>query len=72
MGRGRQKAKATKQARDMTSSPPATARPALDRELAGNSGSRHDDDQYIDYADKYADFGGEADGDEDDGPRYAG
>ena len=72
MGRGRKKAKAPKQARAMKYFPPATALSALDRELAGNSVSRHDDDQYIDYADKYADFGGEADGDEDDGPRYAG
>lgn len=70
MGRGRQKAKATKQARDMKYFSPATDLSALERELAGNSGSSHDDDQYIDYADKYADYVKGAE--EDDEPRTQG
>ncbi|MFC0249317.1 MULTISPECIES: DUF3073 domain-containing protein [Citricoccus] len=70
MGRGRQKAKATKQARDMKYFSPATDLSALERELAGNSGSSHDDDQYIDYADKYADYVKESE--EDDDPRTQG
>jgi hypothetical protein len=69
MGRGRQKAKATKQARDMKYFSPATDLSALERELAGSRGSSRDDDQYIAYADKYADVD---DTEEDDGPRYAG
>ncbi|MFC7401261.1 DUF3073 domain-containing protein [Citricoccus sp. GCM10030269] len=67
MGRGRQKAKATKQARDMKYYSPATDLSALERELAGNRGSSHDDDQYIDDADTYADY--TADAQEDDDPR---
>jgi hypothetical protein len=69
MGRGRQKAKATKQARDMKYFSPATDLSALERELAGSRGSSRDDDQYIAYADKYADVD---DIEEDDNPRYAG
>ncbi len=69
MGRGRQKAKATKQARDMKYFSPATDLSALERELAGSRGSSRDDDQYIAYADKYADV---EDIEEDDNPRYAG
>ncbi|MFB9071992.1 DUF3073 family protein [Citricoccus parietis] len=49
---------------------PATDLSALERELAGNSGSSHDDDQYIDYADKYADYVKESE--EDDDPRTQG
>ncbi|MEV4900315.1 DUF3073 domain-containing protein [Citricoccus sp. NPDC055426] len=71
MGRGRQKAKATKQARDMKYFSPATDLSALERELAGNSGSSHDDDQYIDHADQYADYVESAD-EEDDDPRRRG
>ena len=66
MGRGRQKAKATKQARDMKYFSPATDLSALERELAGGSGSRGGDYsavgdsseefEYSDYADKYADY----------------
>lgn len=71
MGRGRQKAKATKQARDMKYFSPATDLSALERELAGSkSGSSHDDDQYLEYADEYAD--GEAETEEDGDPRYSG
>jgi hypothetical protein len=69
MGRGRQKAKATKQARDMKYFSPATDLSALERELAGSRGSSRDDDQYIAYADQYADVD---ETEEDDGPRYAG
>jgi hypothetical protein len=69
MGRGRQKAKATKQARDMKYFSPATDLSALERELAGSRGSSRDDDQYIAYADKFADV---EDTEEDDDPRYAG
>jgi hypothetical protein len=69
MGRGRQKAKATKQARDMKYFSPATDLSALERELAGSRGSSRDDDQYIAYADKYTDVD---DIEEDDDPRYAG
>lgn len=70
MGRGRQKAKATKQARDMKYFSPATDLSALERELAGNSGSSHDDDQNIDHADQYADYVESAE--EDDDPRRRG
>ncbi|MGM7671116.1 DUF3073 domain-containing protein [Microbacterium sp. A93] len=70
MGRGRQKAKATKQARDMKYFSPATDLSALERELAGNSGSSHDDDQYIDHADQYADYVDSAE--EDDDPQRRG
>ncbi|HRO29297.1 MULTISPECIES: DUF3073 domain-containing protein [Micrococcaceae] len=69
MGRGRQKAKATKQARDMKYFSPATDLSALERELAGSRGSSRDDDQYIAYADKYTDV---ENTEEDDDPRYAG
>ncbi|WP_028280456.1 DUF3073 domain-containing protein [Arthrobacter sp. H5] len=61
MGRGRQKAKATKQARDMKYFSPSTDYTALQRELTGPGGrasSRHDDPvepDYSEYADKYAD-----------------
>ncbi len=66
MGRGRQKAKATRQARDMKYFSPATDLSALERELAGNSShSSRDDDQYSDHEDRYADYtdGAEEDGD---------
>ncbi|MCY1159261.1 MAG: hypothetical protein MOP51_2286 [Citricoccus sp.] len=69
MGRGRQKAKATKQARDMKYFSPATDLSALERELAGSRGSSRDDDQYIAYADQYTDV---ENTEEDDDPRYAG
>lgn len=63
MGRGRQKAKATRQAREMKYFSPDTDYTALERELrrSGNSkpkASAHqydDDDDYSDYVDKYAD-----------------
>lgn len=59
MGRGRQKAKATKQARDIKYYSPSTDYAALERELASNSHSAHHDadlePDYSDYEDKYAD-----------------
>lgn len=64
MGRGRQKAKATRQAREMKYFSPETDYSALERELsnakknssAQSSGYPYDDeDDYSDYADKYAD-----------------
>jgi hypothetical protein len=62
MGRGRQKAKATKQARDMKYFSPVTDYSALQRELTGPGGhasSRYTDDpvepDYSEYEDKYAD-----------------
>ncbi|MBE0009106.1 MULTISPECIES: DUF3073 domain-containing protein [unclassified Arthrobacter] len=73
MGRGRQKAKATKQARDMKYFSPATDYTALQRELTGpgERASKRSADpmepvepDYSAYADKYADG---VDDDEDDG-----
>lgn len=73
MGRGRQKAKATKQARDIKYYSPSTDYSALQRELAGSTGhlpaSRYpepveDDDSSVD---RYAD-----DDDDDQGSRRLG
>lgn len=62
MGRGRQKAKATKQARDMKYYSPSTDYSALERELRRSSGSASIrssaepvDPDYAEYIDKYAD-----------------
>ena len=64
MGRGRQKAKATRQAREMKYFSPETDYSALERELsnaknkssAKSSAHQYDDeDDYTEYADKYAD-----------------
>ncbi|WP_026819524.1 DUF3073 domain-containing protein [Arthrobacter castelli] len=75
MGRGRQKAKATKQARDIKYYSPATDYSALQRELAsarsasnGYSGQFPDEsDGYEDkYADQYADQFDDEDDDSDD------
>ncbi|OFI38783.1 hypothetical protein BIU82_17725 [Arthrobacter sp. SW1] len=70
MGRGRQKAKATKQARDIKYYSPNTDYSALQRELAGPSSraaSRFQDDptepDYSAYADKY---GQDLDDDDDE------
>ena len=66
MGRGRQKAKATRQAREMKYFSPETDYSALERELssAKNSDSsrrRYDDeDDYSAYAEKYASYEDEA------------
>ncbi|WP_196837111.1 DUF3073 domain-containing protein [Zhihengliuella flava] len=70
MGRGRQKAKATRQARDIKYYSPATDLSALERELGSPNpeGNQHDDDpfeaDYSEYADKYAD------GDDEDERRF--
>ncbi|WP_179389395.1 DUF3073 domain-containing protein [Psychromicrobium silvestre] len=62
MGRGRQKAKATKQARDMKYYSPSTDYSALERELShpsSTASNRYTDDpvepDYSEYADKFAD-----------------
>ncbi|MDN4612995.1 DUF3073 domain-containing protein [Leifsonia sp. F6_8S_P_1B] len=51
MGRGRQKAKHTKIARQLKSFSPDVNYDALERELTGHS--HHEDHQYDDWADKY-------------------
>ncbi|HEY4558933.1 MAG TPA: DUF3073 domain-containing protein [Enteractinococcus sp.] len=53
MGRGRQKAKATRQARDMKYFSPATDLAALERELTGKKPEREHDHEYAEYAEKY-------------------
>ena len=58
MGRGRQKAKHTKIARELKSFSPDVNFASLERELKGSGG-----DSYDDIADKYADYG---DSDDDD------
>ena len=64
MGRGRQKAKATRQAREIKYFSPQTDYSALQRELrakqpptrAGDHEDRyHDEDDYSAYAEKYSD-----------------
>lgn len=64
MGRGRQKAKATRQAREMKYYSPETDYTALERELssakknsssAAPASSYDDEDDYSEYADKYSD-----------------
>jgi hypothetical protein len=73
MGRGRQKAKATRQARDIKYYSPATDLSALQRELGGTrshaaTSTKHADDtydaDYAEYGDKYS-----GDDDEDDSRR---
>ncbi|MDO5749848.1 MAG: DUF3073 domain-containing protein [Rothia sp. (in: high G+C Gram-positive bacteria)] len=69
MGRGRQKAKATRQAREMKYSILETDYSALERELSGAKKSdtsakstrraRDEDDDYSAYAEKYANYGDE-------------
>ncbi|WP_307582508.1 DUF3073 domain-containing protein [Paeniglutamicibacter psychrophenolicus] len=75
MGRGRQKAKATRQARDMKYFSPATDLSALERELGKSRGHSTTapspvdvpfESDYSDYEDKYAD-----DDDEDDQRRIS-
>ena len=68
MGRGRQKAKATRQAREMKYFSPETDYSALERELSSakktkssdSSRRRYDDDDYSAYAEKYASYEDEA------------
>jgi len=75
MGRGRQKAKATRQAREMKYYSPGTDLHALERELGGSGGylpttewadaadpADDEDDEYAEYASRYSD-------DEDDQPQ---
>ncbi|GAB4098357.1 DUF3073 domain-containing protein [Sinomonas halotolerans] len=75
MGRGRQKAKATKQARDIKYYSPSTDYAALQRELRSQenqSSHRFADDSepdYSEYEDKYAD---QFDEDEDEDTRKIG
>lgn len=75
MGRGRQKAKATRQARDMKYYSPATDLSALERELGKNRGHSTSSSSPVDvplepdysgYEDKYAD-----EDDEDDQRRIS-
>ena len=69
MGRGRQKAKATRQARGMKYFSPETDYSALERELSSakksktSDSSQHrydDEDDYSAYAEKYANYDDEA------------
>ena len=67
MGRGRQKAKATRQAREMKYYSPGTDLHALERELGGGTSAlsatqwvdstdvTDEDDEYADYASRYSD-----------------
>ncbi|WP_430592008.1 DUF3073 domain-containing protein [Humidisolicoccus flavus] len=50
MGRGRQKAKHTKIARELKSYSPTVNYSALERELAGDSNEHEYDDKWADYA----------------------
>ena len=66
MGRGRQKAKATRQAREIKYFSPQTDYSALERELSAAKGRRAErddvhpeEDEYSDYADEYDDPAGE-------------
>ncbi|MDY6055268.1 DUF3073 domain-containing protein [Micrococcus sp.] len=71
MGRGRQKAKATKQAREMKYFVPGTDLSALERELAGGRRSAPTAEPEVDeaeYEDPYADLYADED-DEDDARR---
>ena len=53
MGRGRQKAKATRQARDMKYFSPATDLAALERELSANKPDKDEHDEYAEHAEEY-------------------
>ena len=66
MGRGRQKAKATKQAREMKYFSPGTDLSALERELTGGRTPSPEPDQEPGYEDPYEDLYAE---DEDDDAR---
>ena len=63
MGRGRQKAKHTKNARQLKSFSPDVNYDALERELTGHS--HHEDDQYAAWADYEPEGADEYDGDAD-------
>ncbi len=66
MGRGRQKAKHTKIARQLKSFSPNVNYDALERELTGHS--HHDDEHQYD---AWADYEPEGEGDDDDTDEYA-
>lgn len=53
MGRGRQKAKHTKVARELKYFSPDTNYTALERELAAKAEASHDEDPWAEYASKY-------------------
>lgn len=53
MGRGRQKAKHTKVARELKYFSPETNYSALERELSSKSKHGSDDDAWAEYAEKY-------------------
>ncbi|UOQ56340.1 DUF3073 domain-containing protein [Leucobacter allii] len=53
MGRGRQKAKHTKVARELKYFSPDTNYSALERELSAESDRRSGEDPWAEYADKY-------------------
>ena len=53
MGRGRQKAKHTKVARELKYFSPETNYSALERELSSKSKNGSDDDAWAEYAEKY-------------------
>lgn len=55
MGRGRQKAKHTKVARELKYFSPDTNYSALERELGASSSSASDEDAWAEYAEKYGD-----------------
>jgi len=55
MGRGRQKAKHTKVARELKYFSPDTNLTALERELAGRSRMQDDVEKWPEYADTYGD-----------------
>ncbi len=54
MGRGRAKAKQTKVARQLKYNTPNMDLDSLQRELAGQSPSRHNNEDYDDYEDAYS------------------
>ena len=64
MGRGRQKAKHTKVARELKYFSPQTDLSELERELNGKASSESDWPEYGDY-DQYADYDSEDEEDED-------
>ena len=69
MGRGRQKAKHTKVARELKYFSPDTNYSALERELGGDSALEDDLDKWPEYADTYSDP--EDDSDESDDAKTA-
>ncbi|GAB2566910.1 DUF3073 family protein [Leucobacter ruminantium] len=55
MGRGRQKAKHTKVARELKYNAPSTDLSQLERELAAQAARRAEEDPWAEYASKYND-----------------